>query len=107
MTTEQYINITAGPSREELVDAWKYAHSGIAEVAEVRFTGMVVVKTGDVRRNGREGEFTARINGLEHEDGSGFSFNLTVYATPKPVRGKQVKMYYSAKSRHGYLSLNQ
>ena len=109
MTTnvEHFISISAGPSREELVDAWRYAFSGISEIAEVQFTGMLVTVKNGVRMNAKKCEFKARILCLEHEDGSGFSFNLKVYATPMPVRDRLVRMYYSAKSRAGNLDLDQ
>lgn len=103
-TTEQYIAIEAGPSREELFDALKYAYNK-EHPFEVTFTGLSVRQTGDVRQNLGRGKFTAKIVGLMHEDGSGQNLIVDAYVSVKPLQGKLVKFYYSAKQRTGHLNV--
>ena len=103
-TTKQYITIEAGPSREELFDALKYAYDKTRDF-EVTFTALQVRQVGEVRQNGRRGKFTARIVGLMHEDGSGQSFIIDAYVSVKGMEGKLVKFYYSAKRRTGHLDV--
>ncbi len=103
-TTKQdiTIDIEAGPSREELLDAFKYAYDEERSF-EVTFTGLSVRQTGDVRQNLSRGKFTAKIVGLTHEDGSGQSFIIDAYVSVKPLKDKLVKFYYNAKWRTGHL----
>ena len=103
-TTKQYITIEAGPSREELLDAFKYAYDK-ERPFEVTFTGLSVRQTGDVRQNLSRGKFTAKIVGLMHEDGSGQNLIIDAYVSVKPLKGKLVKFYYCAKRRIGYLDV--
>ena len=103
-TTKQYIIIEAGPSREELLDAFKYAYDKERSF-DVTFTGLSARLTGDVRQNLSRGKFTAKIVGLRHEDGSGQSLIIDAYVSVKPLKGKLVKFHYSAKRRVGYLNV--
>ena len=103
-TTKQYLTIEAGPSREELFDALKYACDKEREF-KVIFTALQVRKTGDVHQNSRRGKFTAQIIGLMHEDGSGQSFIIDAYVSVKGLENKVVKFYYHARTRTGHLEL--
>ena len=110
MTTnqQQYITITAGPSRDELIDAFKYSFSGVDQIAKVEFTGILVTEVNGVRESGRRGKFTAYIRGMEHESGGDTrSFNLRVQTELTPITGRLVRMYYNAKDREGRLDLSQ
>lgn len=103
-TTMQYLIIEAGPSREELFDALKYACDKEREF-KVTFTALQVRQVGKIRQNSRRGKFTARIIGLMHEDGSGQSFIIDAYVSVKGLENKVVKFYYSAKRRTGHLDV--
>lgn len=103
-TTKQYLSIEAGPSREELFDALKYACDKESDF-KVIFTALQVRKTGDVRQNSRRGKFTARIIGIVHEDGSGQSFIIYGDTSVKGLENKVVKFYYHARTRTGHLEL--
>lgn len=103
-TTKKYIVIEAGPSREELLDAFKYAYDEERSF-EVTFTGFPVLQTGDVRQNFSRGKFTAKIVGLMHEDGSGQSFIIDAYVSVKGLENKVVRFYYHARTRTGHHEL--
>ena len=103
-TTKQYIIIEAGPSREELLDAFKYAYDKERSF-EVTFTGFSVREMGGVRQRLSGGKFTAKIVGLMHEDGSGQSLIIDAYVSGKPLKDKLVKFYYSAEQRTGHLEV--
>lgn len=111
---EKYFDIVAGPNKDILFDACKYSCSKVANVP-VNFTvafgyttppghprfAYVPMKITDIK-----------ILGIEHEDGSGESFNLhghcktnmrpsdgnTAYATRK------FKAYYNSKKRTGSIT---
>lgn len=104
MTTKQFITIEAGPSREELLDAFKYACDK-ERTFKVTFTGVRMTHTGDVRQSHGRGRFTARIVGLTHEDGSGHSFIVDAYVSMKPSEGKVVRCYYNARRRTGHIEV--
>ena len=103
-TTKQYITIEAGPSREELLDAFKYAYDKERSF-EVTFTGLSVRRTGDVRQNLSRGKFTAKIVGLMHEDGSGQSLIIDAYVSVKGLDRQVVKFYYHARTRTGHIDV--
>lgn len=104
MTTKQYLAIEAGPSRDELTDAFKYACDEERDF-KVTFTALQVHQVGGVRQSSRRGKFTARIIGLRHDDGSGQSFIIDAYVSVKSLKGKLVKLYYCARTRTGYLEV--
>lgn len=103
-TTKQYITIEAGPSREELFDALKYACDKTRNF-EVTFTGLSARQTGDVPQKFGRSKFTAKIVGLKHDDGSGQSFVIDAYVSMKGMEGKVVKFYYHARTRAGHLDV--
>ena len=93
----KYIVITAGPPRDELLDALKYGYD-----TERAFD---VVFTGHVNDTPQHFQFTAHITGIQHEDGSGHSFIVTAYATlGHPLRGA-VTFYYDSRSRSGVINI--
>jgi hypothetical protein len=107
--------IVAGPSRDMLFDACKYAYSKHAHVA-VDFA----VATGYTMPRANPGcaciqmqISDVKICGIEHEDGSGESFNLHGYCkanlgsfgTTKAVRKPyRFKAYYNARTRKGFIT---
>lgn len=103
MTTSRYISIESGPSREELFDALKYAYDKKRDF-KVSFTGVHVRQSGSVRSNISRGTFTATINGIQHEDGSGQSFIIYAQTSVKELGGL-TEFYYNARTRTGRVNV--
>ena len=92
--------IVAGPNKDVLFDACKYAYSKHAHVAVV-----FVVATGYTRMQISD----IVICGIEHEDGSGESFNLHGYCkanmgSPGTTNAVRFESYYSTKTRKGLIT---
>ena len=102
------IQITSGPSREELFD-------GLRLFSEKRQVGFLIVD------NGRQMTLPTIMQSIQAEDGSGQSWNISIIVEVKdllalslPVNVKQVfaghksvriKAYYSSKNRKGAFTL--
>ena len=111
--TKKGYDIVNGPSRESLVDAFKYAYDkqsrvNVAFHVAVGYTGKPGdPTTGYVRMHIKD----IRIARIEHEDGSGTSFNLDGYcyadlesvSSAATYKRYNFKAYYNAKSRKGYI----
>jgi hypothetical protein len=106
--TKRSFGIKNGPSRDLLIDSLKYAYDK-GKVLPVDFS-IAVGYTTPLDDPGCA--FVAMkiesltITSLEHEDGSGYSFNLAGYcrATLSPwgeVKPYKFKAYYNAKVREG------
>ena len=92
---EVVVNFTDGPSRDRLVDAFKYAMDDDARVS-VSFWS----------KSGERIDIVPSM--LEHEDGSGQSFNGHGYVHVDMISGhkvanKYVYFYFQTKSRQGYV----
>ena len=112
---ERYYDIVAGPNKDALFDACKYAYNENAKLT-VNFT-VAIGYTMPVSDPGCAYVAMAIadivIVGIEHEDGSGESFNLHGYCkadlnsfgrnnvTYKPYR---FKAYYNSKNRKGCIT---
>ena len=115
-TNGRSYDIVNGPSRDMLFDAFKYAYDKNAAVT-VQFD----IALGYVNSNSGIGYYRMKskdfkIVGIEHEDGSGFSFNLRGYCSADTrFRARDVveyttykfKAYYNAKTRKGYIALTE
>ena len=111
--TERCYEIMNGPSRDTLFDACKYAYAENANVA-IDF----VVATGYTMPKGHPGRayIPMRLTdivvaGIEHEDGSGESFNLHGYCRADlRISGSTTysnyyfRSYYNVKSRTGTIN---
>lgn len=102
------IQITNGPSREELFD-------GLRLFAEKREVSFIVVD------NGRQMTLPATMRSIQAEDGSGHSWNITGYITVKSLpkvgatvtvnalfagmKTQSFKAYFSTKDRKGIITL--
>ena len=116
-TKEQNFDIMGGPSKDTLFDACKYAYSkttkmiiefdvasGYTQPPESKNCAYVKMQMADIK-----------IAGIEHEDGSGDSFNLRGYcrANINPfgevVSGRpyEFRAYYNTKTRKGHISFTQ
>lgn len=99
MATNKIFTITGGPSRGELGDALQYAYDSDKDF-RVTFKGQLddsrVVYT-----------IIARIVGVEHEDGSGHSFNVRAYLRGLPLFHAigLVEFYYNANQRSGTIKV--
>ena len=115
---EKCYDIVAGPNKDALFDACKYAYSKTAKLT-VDFT-VVIGYTMPKENPGCAYIAMAitdiRITGIEHEDGSGESFNLHGYcrADLNSFGGNNIayepyefKAYYNSKNRHGRISFNK
>ena len=112
MNTKQFevksrsYDIVGGPNRDLLFDACKYAHSRGVDIPVVFSIINSSVLTSIMN---------IRINGIEHEDGSGESFNLHGYCESDvnhrggiPVfKSYGFKAWYNSKSRKGYITLTE
>ena len=116
MNTEKkkYYEIVAGPNKDALFDACKYACSKTARVG-IEFVipiGYTMPKDNPGCAYIAMAITDVRIIGIEHEDGSGESFNLHGYCKcdlksfgRKNVcyRPYRFKAYYNAKNRRGHI----
>ncbi|MBU3668915.1 MAG: hypothetical protein FGM57_03025 [Candidatus Taylorbacteria bacterium] len=101
-TNEIKVSIVAGPSEMQLMMSLVRAFQGpygidISKATSVHFTtdGKVPTVTGG---------FSACINGMSREDGSGNSWNIEGYLFDYPnITG--FKGYYNSKTRKGFLTL--
>ena len=103
-TTKQYITITAGPSREELFDALKYAHDKVLSF-RVEFTGIRAQQTGTVHQDLAHTKLTMKVTGITHEDSTGQSFIITARMLVLPHGMKTVKFRYNARTRTGHIDV--
>ena len=112
--TERYYEIVNGPSRDTLFDACKYAYAENAKV-----TIDFVAAAGYTMPKGHPGRAYIPmkltdivIAGIEHEDGSGESFNLHGYchanllisAGSTTCSNYRFRSYYNAKHRTGTIN---
>lgn len=102
------IQITNGPSREELFD-------GLRLFAEKREVSFIIVD------NGRQLTLPATMRSIQAEDGSGQSWNITGHITVKQLlkvgatvtvnnlfagmKTQSFKAYFSTKDRKGIITL--
>jgi len=98
-TKENLFNITDGPNRNDLCNAFLYAYDGEIGRKLCRFT--------IVDGMGQKKEIYARIIELSHEDGSGYSYMFKAYYGTPAKDGKSIWIlatgYYHARSREGWL----
>ena len=112
-TKELSFEVMDGPSKDRLIDAFKYAYDKEARVP-VEFS----VARGYTAPKDNPGcayvvldakDF--RILSLQHEDGSGHSFNIEGYCTANvDGRAKRFcwfKMYYETKNRKGVITFKE
>ena len=101
--------ISTGPSRDAIIDHFKYLHDKDSNV-KIEF----FVIEGLSMPEGDPGCAAVgmdvdnwHIHTIQHEDGSGHSFNLEGWCCPK-IKGKRVyadfKAYYSARTRKGTIT---
>lgn len=118
---EKIFEISGGPNRDMLVDAFKYTYDHAAHVKvtfQVPFTyGVPLHETpfGEKPQYYPMRLSDVRITSLEHEDGSGHSFNIHGYcrADLNPFRADnpvlssyRFKAYYHAQSRKGWITFS-
>ena len=96
---EVVIDLKDGPSRDRLFDAFKYAQDDDARISVDFFT--------------KDGERIAIVpQMLEHEDGSGQSFNGHGFITMNEIAGhkvadKHIFFYFNTRGRHGYIKIKE
>ena len=116
-TEKRLYDIVAGPSKAMLFDACKYAYAKTAKLP-VDFT--IAIRYTLPTKHNPQSTFVQmaitdiKICGIEHEDGSGESFNLHGYCkadtspfakTSPAYKAYRFKAYYNSKSRKGNISL--
>ena len=104
---EKAFNIVGGPSKGDLFDSCKHFARG-RSLVELEFTVLVgytapISNPGcaEVRRTVKD----VAICSIEHEDGSGESFNLAGYAQVGESHRRKFTAYYSTKRRTGVIKL--
>ncbi|MBR2587276.1 hypothetical protein IKE71_02790 [Candidatus Saccharibacteria bacterium] len=108
MNTNRYYDIMNGPSRDTLFDACKYAHTKDARIP-INFSvaaSYTATRSCHNRAYVPMEMFSVNIFGIEHEDGSGDSFNLhgncyVTLDTPKTYTLCRFYSYYNTKTRKG------
>lgn len=102
---EKYYNIVNGPNKDALFDACKYACVKGANIP-ISFD----VAAGYTMPKGHPGcayvimpTSDFKITGIDHEDGSGESFNIRGYANKEGIHF-HFKGYYNTKRREGTIS---
>lgn len=114
--TEKFFDIVAGPNKDRLFDACKYAYDNTTQIP-IHFT----VANGYTAPKGNPGCAYAVmfikdvvISSIEHEDGSGENFNLCGYCNVDSVFIKDTpthtsfrfRAYYNTRTRSGYIALS-
>ena len=105
------LGIIDGPSRDTIFDAMKYSY-------ETRIPlDFKIVRGDSVSEDGRSGSKDMlgtrdiEIHTIQHEDGTGFKFNLEGYVDIKiESQGyipRRFKAFYNAKSRKGNITLKK
>ena len=111
-TKECYYGIVNGPDRDTLFYACKYAYSKTTKFAidfEV-VAGYTTPQNHPERAYVPVGMSDVAIHGIEHEDGSGESFNIhgvckaTLHRSPDGAKFYKFKAYYNAKNRAGTIT---
>lgn len=103
MSTTRF-DIVNGPSRETLIDAFKYAFDKTTKV-KLKFS-VALGYTPDHSLYFPMNIGEIKILGIEHEDGSGESFNIkgtcvANTAEHEPAKPRKFEACYSAKTRKG------
>ncbi len=119
-TKEKLYQIEDGPSRDRLIDAFKYAYDKRGRI-EIHFD--VAIGYTGLREDPKTVYISAdmdrlRILRLEHEDGSGRSFNiygtcranltrLDGFATKMDMETYRFVAYYNAANRKGTIRFSE
>ena len=93
------LEITDGPSRDTLFDSMKYNYEARIQVDFKIIKGSSPLVVRDVE-----------IHTIQHEDGTGFKFNLEGYLDVKAEGGyvpRKFKAFYNAKNRKGTVTLKK
>ena len=103
---EEVHQIYDGPSREALFDALRLAYDKIRPTVELTVeNGMLVGEEG--AQAWCSSKILFKVIGLEHEDGSGTSFNFEGYIVPVPGWIKEpselIHGYFNTRTRKGTL----
>lgn len=110
-------DIVSGPNKDDLVKAFKDAFDKKTETDQVKFDialGYIGTNNGKAYTNMKSKDF--KVTGIEHEDGSGHSFNLKGYCSADirfGVRDAVIyqpykfEAYYNAETKKGYITLTK
>lgn len=106
---EKSFNIVNGPSKDSLFDNCKYWHNASSNPLKSRvFFAVVVGYSAPASDPGCaamvETVTDVNVQGIEHENGSGYSFNIHGYAT-LDRKAYRFRAYYNAQSRNGRITL--
>ncbi len=99
-TKKNSLKIIKGPSTHVFIDAFKYAYDK-DNAHTVRLTL--------AKRNGSRSEVRIMVTAIQHEDGSGGSFNYKgVALIPHPhKRSVTVTGYYDSKRSEGFMDFGE
>lgn len=113
-TKECYYGIVNGPNKDTLLYACKYAYGKTTKFAAIDFE--VVAGYTMMLQNHPERAYDpidvsdVAIHGIEHEDGSGESFNIhgvckaVLHGSSDDAKLYKFKAYYDAKTRAGTIT---
>ena len=113
MDTEKRFDIVAGPGKDVLIDAFKYAYTEGAKIP-LSFTIIKEKPFEDSKHYSLLHTTDYVINSISHEDGSGesFEFSGSCRTDLDSRRGEiktryyKFKAYYSTKRRAGYITFS-
>ncbi|HEY4509348.1 MAG TPA: hypothetical protein VJC13_03700 [Candidatus Paceibacterota bacterium] len=96
--SDKLYNIVAGPNKWDLITAFGNAYGGINPCLTIEFQYFT--------DNSRiKFHLKTTIYGLEHESGSGESWNFKGIAEMPNGKKERIKGYYSTQSRNGHFKI--
>lgn len=103
--------ILGGPCSHTLSDAWKYAYDEKIDGEHIAYFSIKSPTDLDPRFKGKDFTLWVKITSLQHEDGSGKSFNLEGFVSKRcpieSLKGKRFEAYYNTASiRHGFIRIH-
>lgn len=114
-TQERKFDIVNGPSRDQLIDAFKYAYSKQTQVPVKFRIVLIYTEPGDDPNRAHlimlVDDFL--IASLQHEDSSGYSFNVqgcckaNLRIGMSQLESHKFNMHYNAKTRKGTIEFEK
>ncbi len=90
------LDITDGPSREELFDALRLRHEG-------RTVTFMVRPKPSVGGVSKAQSFRARVNAISNEDNAGKNWLVKLYDHTATLRTHYLEVFFNTRSREGWI----
>lgn len=108
--TNRVFDIVDGPNREAIFDAMLYTYEAKIPIDFNIVLGYTAPPSDPTAAAHMLGMKNFQIHSIQHEDGSGYSFNLEGYADVRNGSGYtpcKFKAYYHARSRKGHIKFKK